>query len=480
MSFRDQDQISDYALTDPHEYVLRGARFQCNTEDAPLLTDFEQLQVTGSGDTLAYQFSHYGGTGPNPVPVTPPMLSQFGEQQHTPEEYERLATQGAERILRNIYAEGYTEPSIVQGLGIPALISRRDALIQSKSGTGKTNTFLCGTLIHFQQENPQLQYIYVSCTREVARQIYEVMMGYLPAGTKTALCVGRGKNPGEQVPSLAEQIAAARQAQVICCTMGKFYDLYERGIIDTRSLKAICVDEWDAIISGRAHEGELSTGEQIQTIIEELDSHVQRIFVSATISEYSQHRALALFRARALHVPLPFVMMLPEQDLTLDGIRQYYTIETSNHYLSALSDILTQVGFAQCIIFADRSEDVQTICDHLAAHGHNLCLPFHGELSSSERLAAYQAFKDSRYRIMVATDLASRGLDFQGVDLVVNMDLPFKVATYIHRVGRSGRYGRKGTAVSIVDDSQRQMVEEINAISDKSKMLNLAEHALVC
>ena len=86
MSFRDQDQISDYALTDPHEYVLRGARFQCNTEDAPLLTDFEQLQVTGSGDTLAYQFSHYGGTGPNPVSVTPPMLSQFGEQQHTPED----------------------------------------------------------------------------------------------------------------------------------------------------------------------------------------------------------------------------------------------------------------------------------------------------------------------------------------------------------------------------------------------------------
>lgn len=486
MSFREEDQISDYSMPEePSVYTVKGSNFHCNLPDIPILGSFEELQIGGDESAPLYRWSTYGSKGEKEMPVNSHMLTLFGQSEDQgPAEYYRQAREAGDRILRNIYSEGYEEPSVVQTLAIPALVEGRDALIQSKSGTGKTNTFLAGLLMHLQVENPALQYIFVSCTHEVARQIYRVMEGYLPRGTQTALCIGRGKGGeerrGMREESLAEQIRKARKAQVICCTMGKLYDLYERGTIQTVDLKAICVDEFDTIIHGKSRDGNLSSGEQIANIVSNLDNYVQRVFISATTSRYSENRALAMFRPRSMGVQQPMVLLLPDRDLTLDGIRQYYTIEESSNYASTLCDTLSHVNFAQCIIFGERTDDVMDIYHYLVDGGFSLCTPFHGEMSGEERTSVYNKFKDSHYRIMIATDLASRGLDFQGVDLVINIDLPHKISTYIHRVGRSGRFGRKGTAISIVDDSQRGMIEEINRVSDKSKMLNMSEHAVVC
>ena len=480
MSDSPSQRIRDYQDEASFEYTLRGTRFLVNTEEAPILTDFEAMQPVQEGDQLYYRFRNQTGPAPRDLPVGYEMLFCYGENEHTEEQYYAEASAASKRILTNIYQEGYQEPSVVQMLAIPALLSCRDALIQSKSGSGKTNAFLCGLLMHYEQANPNLQYIFVSSTHEVARQIHHVLLGYLPGDARTALCVGRGKVPGQTDKPIMQQIKEAKVAQVVCCTMGKFYDLCDRGVLRLQDLKAICIDEFDAIVQGRSTAEVKSTGEQLEDIISTLDQHVQRVFVSATVSRYSQRAALGMFRPRSVHVGQPFIMTLPESDLTLDGIRQYYMIEDWKNFLHVVCDLLSNVSFGQCIIFVENSNEVAEVHEALLGADFPLCTPYHGDMSSAERESIYNGFRDGNYRIMVATDLASRGLDFQSVELVVNLGLPKSIATYIHRVGRSGRFGRKGTAVSIIEDCQRYMVEEINRVSDKSKMLNMAQHDIVC
>lgn len=396
-----------------------------------------------------------------------------------------------EFLINRTYAKGYEVPSVVQMLTIPDLILKKDALIQFKSGTGKTHAFLMGCLWNFDNDDKSLQYIFMTSSHEVATQIYDQVKFIL--NVNTALCIGRKKdtqsgggfktNNAIRNKSIREEIQDLEKAQIIVCTIGKFYDflINKKDIISMNRLKAICIDEFDNIIASnnKIKSSSMSTEEQMNSIMQKVPEDAQRIFFSATVTPDALEIAYNYFRKYSIEVGEPLIIVLDIDDYTLKGIKQYYILCRSyDDKKEALLDILKQCRISQCIIFTNRissAEELKYIFDQekfpLSSE------VFHGGLSADTRDKIFKDFKDNTIRILISTDLTSRGLDIQSINLVINFDMPDVLETYIHRVGRSGRYGRKGIAINFVLQSEKvnelKKITSINECSNGNEMVAL-------
>ncbi|AAV50724.1 putative translation initiation factor 4a [Acanthamoeba castellanii mimivirus] len=415
----------------------------------------------------------------------------------------------AEHLIRKTFAKGYESPSEIQALVVPELIQRKDTLIQFKSGTGKTHAFLFGCLWGFDPDDDVLQYIFITSSHEVATQIYEQAVFLLPETAKIALCIGQKKSPnsfgnsGFKTPigtsslnhkpkSIKEEREEIRQAQIIICTMGRFYDiLCNKGwITTTRYLKAICVDEFDNIVASKTKQRSstvMNTEDQMAEIIQKIESEApknsengaQRVFFSATVSPYAIKIANSYFRKYSPIIGEPFIVLLDSEDYTLEGIRQYY-VQCSNYFekKEIILDLLKQCRIAQAIIFANRIETANEIKKLLDEQEVPISSAvFHGDLPAVTRKNIHKDFVENKIRLLISTDLTSRGLDVQGINVVFNFDMPDTLETYIHRVGRSGRYGRKGVSISLIlvnqNKNEMEKVEQIDNCSKQSKMSQL-------
>jgi len=410
-----------------------------------------------------------------------------------------------EWLLKKTFAKGYQTPSAVQALVIPELIQRKDALVQFKSGTGKTHAFLCGLLWNFDPADPELQYVFITSTHEVAMQIYDQTKFLLPDTINICLCIGQKKNPnssgGFKTPigtsslnnsrpkSMKEEREEVARAQIIVCTIGKFYDYLcnRKWIRTTEYLKAICVDEFDNIVASRSRSRSstiISTEDQMANIIKNIEmdtpqgknNTTQRVFFSATVSQQALEIAHSYFKPYSHAIGEPFIVLLDTEDYTLDGISQYYVPCASfNEKKEILIDLLKQCRIVQGIIFTNRidtAEDVKCWLNEQSVPINSAV--FHGGLPAATRQSIHKDFLDNKTRLLISTDLTARGLDVQGINIVINFDMPDVRETYIHRVGRSGRYGRKGVAISLILTNNRQnemmKVDGINECSKNSKM----------
>jgi translation initiation factor 4A len=343
-------------------------------------------------------------------------------------------------LLRGIYGYGFEKPSIIQQKAILPIIKGRDVIAQAQSGTGKTAAFAIGTLQLIEQENAELQCLVLSPTRELANQtsiVYQFLGEYL--NIKITLLIG-GLKVGGDINKLKEN------PQIIVGSPGRVLDLIRRKRISLSYLKSFVLDEADEMLS----KGFLDT---IREIISLIPTTTKILLFSATmprdIVELTTH-----------FMKEPAKILVKNEELTLEGIKQYYVYLKKEDKMEVLFQIYRGIEIAQAIIYCNTKKTVENVCEDLKKKGHMISA-IHGDLKQIERDAVMKDFRSGVTRVLVTTDLLARGIDVYQVSLVINYEMPKEKETYIHRIGRSGRFGRKGTAINFITPPEKDKLLEI-------------------
>jgi len=344
-------------------------------------------------------------------------------------------------LLRGIYSYGFEKPSNIQYKSLPIFNSGKDMIAQSQSGTGKTGAFSIGVLNNIDTNLKKTQYIILTPTHELAKQIYSVIEN-LGARMDISICKVIGKtNINESIRELQ------KEPQIIVATPGRLFDMINKRHIFTDNIKTLVIDEADEMLSS-------GFMEVLQNIIRCMPKTCQMCLFSATmpkeIVDLTEH-----------FMNNPEKLLINKDELTLEGIKQFYIdLKQYNWKFDVLYDIYETINVTQSIIYVNSKNVLNNLYDRLTRDSFPVSY-IHGDMHSNEREKNLSDFKNGTTRIMLSTDLLSRGIDIQQLSLVINFDLPRNKETYIHRIGRSGRYGRKGTAINFVTNEDIEHMREI-------------------
>lgn len=348
-------------------------------------------------------------------------------------------------ILRGIYGMGFEKPSVIQKIGIKPLLDGRDIIAQSQSGTGKTGTFLIGSMgrINLESKSKYPQVLILSPNRELTIQTYEIYKKLNNHySSKCALVIG-GTSIEDSMKEFEDTV------HCVIGTPGRVYDLIKRYILRTENLQLFVLDEADEMLSK-------GFKEQLYQIFQYIPEQCQIGLFSATIP----NEALELSRQ---FMSNPVQLLIKKENMTLEGIKQYYLgIESESWKLAALCDLYAKLSISQCVIFCNSRRKAEWLRDQLVEKDFEVAC-IHGEMPQKDRNDIMHEFKTGNSRVLIATDLIARGIDVQSISIVINYDLPKYKETYIHRIGRSGRYGRKGTAINFVSEKEYQHLQNIEA-----------------
>ena len=346
-----------------------------------------------------------------------------------------------DKLLRGIYSYGFENPSVIQYKSIPFIINGKDLVSQAQSGTGKTGAFVIGALQKLKIDEKTSQIIIISPTRELSRQtmaVVEEISKYMDityqevvGGTDVYKCrEGLDKSP-----------------QIIIGTPGRILDMINKNNLFTNNISTLIFDEADEILS-------YGFKETIYNIVTRIPKNTQICLFSATMPE----EVLELTKS---FMDNPEHILVKKEALTLEGIQQFYiNIRINDWKYEILTDLYDTISISQCIIYFNSKNKLMDIYKRLI--DENFPVSFiHGELTSEQRKETMSNFKSGKTRILLSTDLLSRGIDIQQLSLVINFDLPRSKETYIHRIGRSGRYGRKGVAINLTTDRDEGYLKEL-------------------
>jgi len=346
-----------------------------------------------------------------------------------------------DELLRGIYSYGFERPSAIQQKAIVPTISGRDVIAQAQSGTGKTATFAIGALQQIDFTRRECQALILAPTRELAAQIQKVVdaLGdYL--GVRAHACIG-GTRVRDDLSVLQEGV------HVIVGTPGRVLDLLSRGGLDASNIKIFILDEADEMLSR-------GFKDQIYDVFQSLPQNIQVGLFSATMPP----EALELTHH---FMNSPLRILVKQEEVTLEGIRQFYiNCEREEWKLDTLCDLYDTLNIAQAVIFCNTRKKVDWLTDQLRSKDFTVSAT-HGDLDSETRNVILSEFRTGSSRILITTDLLSRGIDVHGVSLVINYDLPRNFEKYIHRIGRSGRFGRKGVAINLISSEDSLRLKEI-------------------
>nr|UXY88199.1 eukaryotic initiation factor 4a [Cryptomonas curvata] len=349
-----------------------------------------------------------------------------------------------DELLKGIYDYGYERPSVIQQKGILPLIKKKDIIAQAQSGTGKTATFVIGTLQNLDFSNNIVQILTIVPTRELAYQIEQSfkMIGiYLKV--KTQVCVG-GIYLSENIKYLYKY-----NPHVIVGTPGRLLDILSINSSVSRNLKYLVIDEADEMFS---------KGFKIQ--IYQIFKFIPK---SCTIALFSATLPKEIIEIIELIMNNPIKILVKKNELTLEGIKQFYiAVEKEDWKLETVCDIYKSMKITQSIIYVNSRKKVEWLTDKMVTKGFTVSF-LHGDMNQFERSNTMRNFRLGVYRVLITTDLLSRGIDIQQVCLVINYDLPLSKETYIHRIGRSGRFGKKGIAINFLARSDVCILREIES-----------------
>ena len=346
-----------------------------------------------------------------------------------------------ENLLRGIYGYGFEKPSMIQHKSIPVLTSGKDVIAQAQSGTGKTGAFSIGSLCNVDVSLKNTQVIVLSPTRELADQTFQVMKE-ISNYTDISFCKVVG---GTRVNDCISELR--KDPQVIVGTPGRIIDMLRKKHLFTDKLKTIVIDEADEMLSQGFQE-------MIHNIFQFVPRESQVALFSATFPDQ-------LIEITDKFMNSPERILVKKEQLTLEGISQYYiNVKHNNWKYDVLTDIYNTINIAQCIIYINSKNRLSQIYQSLLEDNFPVGM-IHGNLMTSEREDIMNKFRQGDIRILLSTDLLSRGIDVQQLSLVINYDLPIQKETYIHRIGRSGRYGRKGVAINFVTERDLQDLENL-------------------
>eukprot|EP01015_Nassula_variabilis_P036245 TRINITY_DN92_c0_g1_i5.p1 TRINITY_DN92_c0_g1~~TRINITY_DN92_c0_g1_i5.p1 ORF type:complete len:396 (-),score=109.22 TRINITY_DN92_c0_g1_i5:123-1310(-) len=344
-------------------------------------------------------------------------------------------------LIRGIYGYGFEKPSAIQQKGILPLLERKDTIAQAQSGTGKTGTFAISTLQIIDTSSLNCQALILAPTRELAQQIQRVMLcigEYL--NVSIHLCTG-GTNIAEDKRILREGV------HVVVGTPGRVLDMLKKEFLRIDYLKLFILDEADEMLGRGFHE-------QIKDVFKLLPPEIQVGLFSATlppeILEITKH-----------FMRDPARILVKNEELTLEGIKQFFlAIEKEDWKFDTLVELYKNLDIQQCIIYCNQKKKVDEITEKLKEQGFTVS-SMHGETPQQQRDLIMKEFRTGSSRVLITTDLLARGIDVQQVNLVINYDLPLSKEKYIHRIGRSGRYGRKGVAINFITPQEAKSLQEI-------------------
>jgi superfamily II DNA/RNA helicase len=348
-----------------------------------------------------------------------------------------------ENILRSIFAYGFERPSPIQARAIPIITSGKDIIAQAQSGTGKTGAFSVGALSRVDFSEKNVQAILLAPTHELARQTATVCTGIssLIHGL-TVKCFVGGSSVIEDLKTIE-----ADCPQIVVGTPGRIFDLIRRRYLETTYVKLLVIDEADEMLS-------VGFKEQIQSIFQTMPENVQTAIFSATLSK----EVIDLTKKFMID---PEMITIAAEKLTLDGIKQYAVmLNNDNDKFELLKRIFGGNNITACVIYCNTVERVEHLIRAMSEDGFPVC-GIHSKMSKLEREESMRNFREGNSRCLISSDLTARGIDVQQVGLVINFDITKNVHTYLHRIGRSGRWGRKGTAINFATYRDRFLLEDL-------------------
>jgi len=346
-----------------------------------------------------------------------------------------------DELLRGIYAYGFEKPSHIQQRGIIPCIKGHDTIAQAQSGTGKTATFSIASLQAVNIKDRDCQVLILAPTRELAHQTYKVLndLGdYMKV--ESHACVG-GTAVREDISTLQ------RGVQIVVGTPGRVNDMISRNALRLEKLRMFVLDEADEMLSR-------GFKDQIYDVFQYLPSEVQVCLFSATMP-------IEILNMTKRFMRNPVRILVKKEALTLDGIRQFYiSVEREDWKLDTLCDLYETLTITQAIIYCNTRRKTEWLQEKMTHRDFTVsCM--HGEMDMSDRQLIMREFRSGSSRVLITTDLLARGIDVQQVSLVINYDLPTNRENYIHRIGRSGRFGRKGVAINFVSQDDVRALREI-------------------
>jgi translation initiation factor 4A len=347
-----------------------------------------------------------------------------------------------DNLLRGIYGHGFEDPSPIQRKAIAPIMTGKDVIAQAQSGTGKTGAFTIATIQRIDETMNEIQGLILAPTRELAIQIHSVAskMGTFVENLSCAVVIG-GRAIDQDVKELE------KGPQIVVGTPGRVHDLIRRRKINTKTIKMMVLDEADEMLSS-------GFKEQIYNIFQFLGSTVQIALFSATLPIEIQTMTEKFMRD-------PIKILVKTESVTLEGIQQYYVaIENDLQKYETLKDLFQSLSVNQTIIYCNSINRVTDLCEALIKDNFPVCC-IHSGMEKEERMKAYKEFTNGSSRVLISTNLTARGIDVQQVSTVINFDIPKDVHTYIHRIGRSGRWGRKGMGINFITRRDIGKIKEI-------------------
>jgi len=363
-----------------------------------------------------------------------------------------------EDLLRGIYTYGFERPSAIQQRAIKSIVQGRDVIAQSQSGTGKTAVFSIGILQCLDTSINETQALVISPTRELAEQTQKVILALGDfINVQCHACIG-GKSVGEDIRRLDFGV------QVVSGCPGRVFDMIQRRNLRTKGIKMLVIDEADEMLNK-------GFKEQIYDIYRYLPPETQVVLVSATLPHDVLHMTTKFMNE-------PIKILVKRDELTLEGIKQFFVaVEKEEWKFDTLCDLYDTLTITQAVIFCNTKKKVDWLATKMRDANFTVSA-MHGDMPQKERDKIMEEFRSGGSRVLIATDVWGRGIDVQQVSLVINYDLPNNRELYIHRIGRSGRFGRKGVAINFVkqdDIGILRDIEQFYATQIDEMPMNVAE-----
>lgn len=348
-------------------------------------------------------------------------------------------------LLRGIFGYGFEKPSPIQSKAIKPVIEGRDVIAQAQSGTGKTATFTIGALQRINVSEQTTQVLILSPTRELSTQTAKVVsnLSSFMTGLKIKTLFG-GCSIDE-----GSSFSSRNVPHIICGCPGRVFDMMRRDKLSSKTIKLIILDEADEMLS-------VGFKEQVYNIFQYLNQDVQVCLFSATLPSGINGIVEKIMRN-------PVRICVKREQLTLEGIRQFYVaLDDDRQKYNTLKHLYSFLNMSQTIIYCNSIKRVQDLYEAMCEDAFPVCR-IHSNMEKSERDKAFNDFRSGTSRVLISSNVTARGIDIQQVSVVINFDLPKCVHTYLHRIGRSGRWGRKGVGINFIT---RRDVQQMKRIED--------------
>ena len=348
-------------------------------------------------------------------------------------------------ILRGIYNSGFERPSPIQKKAIKPIIMGKDIIAQAQSGTGKTATFGIGALSIVNVQDNFTQVLILSPTKELAKQTTNVLQQLGSMMNNLKIQTVYGGSPYEELNSFSDK----NVPHIICGCPGRVYDLMRRDKITSKKIKLVILDEADEMLSS-------GFKEQVYNIFQNFNNDIQVALFSATLPNN-------IFPIINKIMRNPVKICVKAEQLTLEGISQFYVaVDDDRQKYDTLKHIYKYVSVSQCIIYCNSVKRVSDLYDAMKEDEFPVCC-IHSNMDRHQRDESFKEFKNGKSRVLISSNVTARGIDIQQVSIVINFDVPKDIHTYLHRIGRSGRWGRKGVGINFITRRDINKIKEIES-----------------